>query len=68
MAPYHYPNNLCKTKFLNLIFYKNPAGWWNIAMSRYKDFTNLAADIAWETNSDGNITYISGNERFGYKN
>ena len=37
-------------------------------MSRYKDFTNLAADIAWETNSDGNITYISGNERFGYKN
>ena len=37
-------------------------------MSRYKDFTNLAADIAWETNNDGNITYISGSERFGYKN
>ena len=37
-------------------------------MSRYKDFTNLAADIAWETDGDGNITYISGTERFGYKN
>ena len=35
--------------------------------SRYKDFTNLAADIAWETER-GNITYISGKERFGYKN
>ena len=37
-------------------------------MSRYKDFTNLAADIAWETNEDGNITYISGSKRFGYNN
>ena len=37
-------------------------------MSKYKDFTNLAADFAWETDLHGNITYITGKKRFGYQN
>ena len=37
-------------------------------MSKYKDFTSLAADFAWETDIHGNITYITGKKRFGYQN